>query len=483
MMRTLARRTVASGCLGGVRRYGLIAAVVLSWLWFASAIGVEAQTKEPQLSSLDRSIIEQMLKETNETIREQYFDPNFQGADLDASYRQAEEAIASASSVQQGYETIERFLTALHDSQTHFVPPRQPFMVEPGWRMQMIGDRCLVTRVNADSDAAAKGLKAGDRILAVDGVKPSRANWLSLQYQLKVLRLRSSLHLIVASPGSQPKIMVVKSVVHQLPAEYDLQTNDIWRIYDHNQRQWHRYEARSVEVENVAVLKLPAFALKNELAIDSFFHKAAKCPAVVIDLRGNLGWFEGLLSPWIRIGRSMDRSSTGGEETVMLEMLGRFFDHETKVGDFVGRNKTQPLVVKGRGSHAYQGKVVVLVDSESASSSEIFARVLQLEKRGMVVGDASAGAVRLAQRFKFVQYRGWGPGTQSVEGVSVSVADLKMTDGKSLEKVGVTPDEIVLPTPEELAAGADPQLARALQLAGAPLSSEKTGKLFPVVEE
>jgi carboxyl-terminal processing protease len=460
MMRTMGRPTAVPGReLAGC--CGLIATLTLSWLVCVSAIRGEGQAKGSQLSSLDRSTIEQMLKETNETVRKQYFDPNFQGADLDASYRKAEQLIAAATSVHQGYEAVNDFLAVLQDSHTHFIPPKQPFEVEQGWRMQMIGDQCLVTHVKKSSDAAAKGLKPGDRILVVDGAKPSRSDWLNLEYQLNVLSQRSSLHLVVAEAGLQLKMMVVESVVKQLPAQYDLTTNDIWRIQEHNQMAWHRFEARNTEVENVAVLKLPVFAPKNQAAIDSFFHKAEKYPAVIIDLRGN----------------------PGGAEDVLLETTSKLFDHEIKIGDTVGRNKTKPLVAKGSGSHAYSGKVIVLIDSQSASSSEIFARVVQLEKRGTVVGDSSAGAVRRVERFNFVHGGGWGAGNLFADGVAVTVADLKMTDGGSLEKVGVTPDEVVLPTPEELAAGADPQLARALQLAGAPLSAEKAGKLFPVGEE
>jgi len=43
-----------------------------------------------------------------------------------------------------------------------------------------------------------------------------------------------------------------------------------------------------------------------------------------------------------------------------------------------------------------------------------------------------------------------------VFGASVTEADLIMSDGKSLEKTGVTPDEIILPTPSQLAGGRIP---------------------------
>lgn len=54
-----------------------------------------------------------------------------------------------------------------------------------------------------------------------------------------------------------------------------------------------------------------------------------------------------------------------------------------------------------------------------------------------------------------------------------------MTDGKSLERVGVSPDVALLPAPEDIAAGRDPVLARAIELAGGVLDPVGAGGLFP----
>jgi len=72
-----------------------------------------------------------------------------------------------------------------------------------------------------------------------------------------------------------------------------------------------------------------------------------------------------------------------------------------------------------------------------------------------------------------------GVGSVLYFGASVTMADLIMTDGKSLEKVGVTPDESVLPTAADIANFRDPVLTYAAGLADVKIDPQAAGKLFP----
>jgi C-terminal processing protease CtpA/Prc len=135
----------------------------------------------------------------------------------------------------------------------------------------------------------------------------------------------------------------------------------------------------------------------------------------------------------------------------------------------------EPIIAKKRGSDPFAGKVVVLIDSQSGSAAELFARVLQIEKRGTVIGDRSAGAV---MRSIGHPHR---LGTDTVIPFSIGItdADVIMIDGKSLERAGVTPDEIKLPTAMDMAAGRDPVLAYAISWLGGTITPEKAAALFP----
>jgi len=235
----------------------------------------------------------------------------------------------------------------------------------------------------------------------------------------------------------------------------DLTGNNIWGlIRDAETEDALRRPRWAGAGDDVAIMKLPEF-LVDLSEVESIIHKARKYPALILDLRGNPG---------------------GAVESLKF-LLGGMFEKDITVAQRVGRKEFKPEVANSRHRGAFSGKLVVLMDSRSASAAELFARIVQLEKRGVVVGDRSSGSVMEAKRYSYSQ----GDDVRVFYGAEITEADLIMSDGKSLEHVGVTPDEEVLPTAQDLAAGRDPVLSRAAALLGAKLTPEDAGKLFPYI--
>jgi C-terminal processing protease CtpA/Prc len=140
----------------------------------------------------------------------------------------------------------------------------------------------------------------------------------------------------------------------------------------------------------------------------------------------------------------------------------------------VGRKDTKPEIAKPI-HNPFLGKLVVLVDARSASAAELFARIMQLEKRGVVIGDQTSGAVMEAKHYS----EQTGTDTVVYYGASITEWDLIMADGKSLEHTGVTPDEVLLPSAHAIASGRDPVLAHAAETMGVKITSDDAGKAFP----
>lgn len=109
------------------------------------------------------------------------------------------------------------------------------------------------------------------------------------------------------------------------------------------------------------------------------------------------------------------------------------------------------------------------------SAAEIFARAVQLQKRGVVIGDRSSGSVMESKLYQMEV--GIVRAIPCV--ISATSADVIMSDGTRLEHVGVVPDTLLLPTAQEMSMNHDPVLAYAASLVGVELDPKKAGELFP----
>jgi carboxyl-terminal processing protease len=407
-----------------------------------------------QISSFDRGRARAMLDNISSDVHKHYYDPKFHGVDWSEKVAQTRQKIDKAASLNMALSDIAAALDSFDDSHTFFLPPSRPYKHDFGWKLQMVGDHCFVLRVRPNTDAAAKGLKRGDEVLALNGFRPTRQSLWKMEYVFNSLRPQPGLRLIVQSPGEAPKQLDILAQMRQLKNVVDLTTSfDIFDLIRQDEDEEHRMRARTAEFgEELMVLKFPEFVF-DEGEIDSMIGKARKHKALVLDLREN----------------------PGGSVDTLKYLIGNLFDHELKIGDRVTRDSTKPMTAKSRGKSGFGGKLIVLIDSSSASAAELLARLVQLEKRGSVLGDHSSGSVMEAKHYHYSQ----GMDTLVFFGASITDANILMTDGNSLEHVGVSPDELMIPKAADLASGSDPVLAHAAQLCGVMLSPEEAGKLFP----
>lgn len=421
----------------------LLAVFVVS---VADSTGQEAPI-DPQ----ERRIVETVLGDVIQDVKSNYYDPKYHGVDLDALFKEAKERVKAAKTYNQALATVAWVLRHLDDSHTYLVPPRRTHKRIYGYGYAMMGDECYIVAVQPGSDAEQKGLKVGDRVLSINTIVPTHDNLWEIGYLFRVLRPQLADELVLLSrDGTQHTLMLSPKMTadHYSAAGKD----SSW--YD---RPTQEFSYRSHPLGNsVIIWNFPTF-MANEEAADKLVADSSNYPAMILDLRGN----------------------GGGEVKTLLRLIGNVMDHNVTVGTKVLRRANPPLVAKSRGKKAYQGKIIVLVDSGSASAAEIFARIMQLERRATVVGDRTAGSVMEA-RFYPHHFPNGSYNAPPDYGAEISEADILMPDGKSLERIGVIPDIKMVPTGSDLAANRDIVLSYAVHLAGGDLPPEEAGKLFPV---
>jgi carboxyl-terminal processing protease len=402
-------------------------------------VSAQKAEKDPHaISRFDRERAKVMLDDIHEALKEDYYDPTFHGVDMDARYHQYRKRLDTVPTLPEAFRVIAAYLDALHDSHVYFVPPPINYIPFYGLHMEMVAGHCLITRVRPGSDAATK-LNPGDEVTGLNGWSVNPGDFDALRYYINMLAPQGGLRLDLLDPeGVKRQVLVKTHFAYTDKIQYTL--ND---PLDNRQQ--------TAVAGDVFLWRFPEFD-DDQRDSNRNFKLAASHPAVVLDLRGN----------------------PGGAEDSLLHMLSLFVHRKTEVADLVERTKHHTLNVDA-DDHHYTGKLFVLLDSDSASAAEMFARVLQLNHWAVIVGQRSAGKVMRAEE------RGFSVGTalQAVFGASITVNDAIMSDGHSLEGRGVIPDVPVAPTAADLAAHRDPVLAMAVRLAGGQLDGAAAGSLFP----
>ncbi|REJ71375.1 MAG: S41 family peptidase [Planctomycetota bacterium] len=166
----------------------------------------------------------------------------------------------------------------------------------------------------------------------------------------------------------------------------------------------------------VAYIRLTAFQKTSTVELDEALNRLKRqgMRSLVWDLRGNPG---GLLNEAVSV-------------------LDRFIDDGVLVSTR-GRQSTQDETFRAFGPGTWRMPLVLLIDGNSASASEIVAGAIHDHQRGTIIGRRSYGKWSVQSIY---------PTTNGM-GLRLTTAKFYSPNGDSFSKIGVKPD-IVVPLPE-----------------------------------
>lgn len=147
------------------------------------------------------------------------------------------------------------------------------------------------------------------------------------------------------------------------------------------------------------------------------------------------------------------RNNGGGYLNTAVEVASQFIDKGAVLYEKYGDGTLKEYDATS-GGLALDIPMVVLVNEGSASASEIVAGALQDDARAKLVGVTTYGKGSVQE---------WLPLSDNQGAVRITIAKWLTPLKRTIHKLGLTPDVVVKITKEDIAAGRDPQLDAAVQ--------------------
>jgi carboxyl-terminal processing protease len=263
-----------------------------------------------------------------------------------------------------------------------------------GIELKANGTGLLIVKVITGSPAERGGLVAGDRIVAVDGRSTSK------------MSTDQAANLLQGEENSVVEVAVVTSDEPARKLKLRREHVEVPSVDD-----VHMVDAKS----GIGYLKLTCFQKTTSKDLDAALWKLQRdgMKSLIMDLRGNPG---GLL-------------------TASVDIADKFLDEGTIVSTH-GRSSLEDFNYTAHQAGTWHVPLVVLIDGDSASASEIFAGAIKDHRRGTVVGQKSYGKGSVQGIF---------PLTLAGAGVRLTTAKFFSPSGSAISRVGITPDTVVDP--------------------------------------
>jgi carboxyl-terminal processing protease len=317
------------------------------------------------------------------------------------------------------YAAIRGVIDSLGDQHTAFLTPKQAAMFNADMQGQFegIGARVDIAEgggveikyLFADQPAQKADIRVGDVIVSVDGT------------DVTGLDLNDAISLIRGPRGTQVVLTIRRGQEEQFEVTITRARIEIPVI-----------ETKTFADGKVEYIALSEFSSIAPARLGAALEQAVsrKPSGIILDLRGNPG---GLLDAAVRIG-----SFFVPEGNILIE---RFKDQPEEIHQRKGRYLLADI------------PLVVLVDGGSASAAEIVAGAIQDAGTGKLIGEKTygKGSVQLPNALS--------DGSQ----LRVTIANWYTPKDRQIDKKGLDPDIAMSVTEEDVKAGRDPQIDRAVE--------------------
>jgi len=296
-----------------------------------------------------------------------------------------------------------------------------------GIELKAVEKSLAIISVIPGSPAAVAGLRAGDKIVGVDGISTTN---ISTDEAANLLKGQEGSSVEIGIADEQDGLRRVQLVRRRV----EVPSIEGARIIDAD--------------HGVAYLRLGSFQKTTSRDLDAALWELHRqgMRSLIVDVRGNPG---GLLTAAVD---ASDKFLSSGNIVVTR-----------------GRNSHEDFDYRAHSVGTWRVPLIVLIDGDTASASEIFAGAIRDHQRGTVVGQRSYGKGSVQGIFSLVT---------SKAGVRLTTAKFYSPSGRAISKRGVYPDLAVTTAKkpvdggQELPSENDEVLDAAVQFARTRLSGQ-----------
>lgn len=403
----------------------------------------------PQVAADVREVRQKTFEKVWTTVNEKHYDPTFGGVDWKKVRDQYEPRATAAVSEKDFHDVLRQMLGELKLSHFGIHPPTAEVVAAQTGRgvtgidVILIDGVPVVNRIDADSPAALAGVKTGHTIAQIDG-KPWKDLTAALEAALAARKVTDGMRkvyierTIESAINSKPGTTLVLDVVgeNESKARFEIVraafTGEMSQAMGNFPPQEVVFESRRLP-DNIGYIRFNMWVIPQMEKLRTAVRGFADAKAIVIDLRGNPGGVGGMAPG----------------------LAGLLFSERASLGSMKTRGGSMEFVAFPQ-QNPFTGKIFILTDHGTGSTSEVFAAGMQETGRAWIVGETSAGAVlpsvfeKLPTGYLF-QY---------------AISDYRSPKKILIEGRGVIPDVEVKQTRAALLAGRDAQLDEAVRSIG-----------------